>query len=220
MGRATAFIDIYAIRLIIYGNNPRSQAAPQFRPYIICSSVGAVHNYPQAIEIFIKTVAVHKVSEIVIFSFLHLISPPHIGTPGTGKLPGSVQHQLLNIRFHFIRQLITTGAKKFNTVISYRIMGRGYYHTARCLIIAGEISYGRSRYHTYLENIRSGRAYAGLQSGFQHIAGYAGIFPHQYPWAGSGFLFSQGITSSPSQVKCHFGCQLNISYSPHSISSK
>ena len=87
---------------------------------------------------------------------------------------------LLDFLLDFIRQLHAVFSEEFDAVIGIVVVGGGNHHAGREAQRAGQIGHAGGGQRAGLDNIHAGSGETGHQSGFQHIAGDAGVFADEH----------------------------------------
>jgi hypothetical protein len=95
----------------------------------------------------------------------------------------------LDGQFHVVRQLGAARGEEFDAVVLERVVGGGDDHAGLQAQGAGQIGDARGGHRPGQADVDAGRGEPGLQRGFQHVAGNAGVLADQH----GGMLAVHGV---------------------------
>ena len=125
---------------------------------------------------------------------------------------------LLDFLLDFIGKLHAVFGEEFDAVVGIVVVGGGNHHAGREAQRAGKIGHARGGQRAGLDNIHAGSGETGHQSGFQHIAGNAGVFADEH--GGFDFVVAPGehLACGISQPQYEIGCNRKFAhFAAHTI---
>ena len=216
MRRAAAVVDVQTVRLVEDSNNLCAQAAQDNRRNLAVSTIGAVHNDFQAVELCISSA--QDMLDIQSGQILFVDNLTNAAAASCLRIINRRSDNSSDFVLYGIRQLMTGLREEFNAIILERIVGCRNNHACVRLYLASEEGNCRSRHYAQKMCVAAGAADACCQSAFQHLTAATGISADNNLRTGN--LTTKIFCSCITKLKGQLRIQLHVRYTTNTISTK